>query len=107
MKIRAATAVALALAFTQVTAPAAMAEQTAAQFRSAEAQAFSQADLQRYGLSAADAAQVDAYQQAGYQVQVISQEEAERQYAGQFSNSQWLVIGLIVVVVIVAVAASD
>ncbi|MGE0596263.1 MAG: hypothetical protein AB7P07_07855 [Hyphomonadaceae bacterium] len=106
MKFFTASALALSLAVSSVAAPAAFAsEQT--QFRSVEAQTFSTADLQRYGLSADDATQVAAYQDQGYQVQVITQEEAEQQYAGQFSDSQWLVIGLIVVVVVVAVAVGD
>jgi hypothetical protein len=106
MKFHVATALALSLAFTQVAAPAAYAEQASA-FRSVEAQTFSTDELQRYGLSAQDAAQVAAYQDAGYQVQLITPEEAQRYHAGQFSNNQWLVIGIIVLVVVVAVAASD
>lgn len=105
MKFHAATAIALSLAFTQMAAPAALAQEPATQFRSVEAQAFSVEDLQRYGLSSADAAQVHALQEAGYQVQVITPEEAEQYSAGQFTTNQWLVIGLIVLVVAVAVAA--
>jgi hypothetical protein len=104
MKLRLATALALSLAFTQVTAPAAFAAEAPA-FRSVEAQSFSQDELTRYGLSSADAAAVGAYQDAGYQVQVVSAEEAEAITGGQFSQNQWLVIGLIVLVVVVAVAA--
>lgn len=97
------SALALSLAFSQVAAPAYAGEANA--FRSVEAQTFSQSELQAYGLSADDASQVAAYQDAGYQVQVVSADEASRMTGGQFSNSQWLVIGLIVVVVLVAVAA--
>lgn len=107
MKFRLASALALSLAFTQVAAPAVYAQEPASQFRSAEARTFSTEDLQRYGLSSADAAQVHALQQQGYRVQVVTPEEAERYYGGQFSNSQWLVIGLIALVVVVAVAAAD
>jgi len=107
MKLHAATALALSLAFTQMAAPAALAQQATQQFRAVETQSFSEQDLQRYGLSQADASQVAALQQSGYQVQLISEDEARQQYAGQFSNSQWLVIGLIVVVVVVAVAVAD
>jgi hypothetical protein len=105
MKLRLASAIALSFAFSQVAIMPAAAEQTAAQFRSVERQSFSQNELQRFGLSANDAAQVGAYQDAGYQVQVVSPEEAQAMTGGQFSNSQWLVIGLIVLVVVVAVAA--
>jgi hypothetical protein len=103
MKLRAlATALALSLAFTQVAVPAASAETSA--FRSVEAQTFSQAELQRYGLSADDASQVAAYQDAGYQVQVVSAEEAAQMTGGQFSQNQWLVIGIVVLVIVVAVS---
>lgn len=105
MKFRTATAIALCLAFTQVAVPSALARDTAQQFRTVEARSFSQDELQRYGLSAHDAAQVGAYQDAGYQVQVMTPEEASQVTGGQFSNSQWLVIGLIVIVIVVAVAA--
>ncbi|HYD87864.1 MAG TPA: hypothetical protein VEA80_10340 [Vitreimonas sp.] len=104
MKFRLATALALSLAFTSVTAPAAFAQEPA-QFRSAEARTFSTDELQRYGLSAADAQTIADYQAAGYTVQTITPEEAAAMNAGQFSNNQWLVIGLIVLVVVIAVAA--
>ncbi|MBC7768996.1 MAG: hypothetical protein H7124_09430 [Phycisphaerales bacterium] len=106
MKLRLATALALSLAFTSVSAPAAFAREPAQQFRSAEARTFSTDELQRYGLSAQDAQSVAAYQAAGYTVQTITPEEAAQYNAGQFSNNQWLVIGLIVVVVVVVAAAS-
>jgi len=103
-KFGVATALALSLAFSQVAAPAALAGEASA-FRTVEAQTFTQSELQQYGLSAADAQQVAAYQDAGYQVQVVSAEEAEQMTGGQFSSNQWLVIGIIVLVVVVAVAA--
>jgi hypothetical protein len=105
MKFYAATAFALSLAFTQAAAPAAFAQEPATQFRAVEAQTFSVDELQRYGLSSTDAAQVHAYQEAGYQVQVMTPEEAQQYHAGQFTQTQWIVIGLIVIVVLVAVAA--
>jgi hypothetical protein len=95
---RFATAAALAFALSTV-APVAMAEQ----FRTAEPQAFSQQELQQYGLSEADAAQVAAYQEQGYTVVVMSPEEAAQYQAG-ITTTQWLLIGLLVVVVAVAVS---
>lgn len=95
---RFATAAALAFALSTV-APVAFAEE----FRSAEPQAFSQQELQQYGLSQAGAAQVAAYQEQGYQVVVMSPEEAEQYQAG-ITTTQWLLIGLLVVVVAVAVS---
>lgn len=101
MKIRAATAIALSLAFAQMAAPAAYAQQTMSEFRTAAPQAFTTDDLQRYGLSADDAAQVAAYQEQGYQVQVLTPEEAEQYNAG-LTNNQWFIVGLVVLVVVVA-----
>jgi hypothetical protein len=103
MKFSVATALALSLALTSMAAPA-FAQEPATQFRSAEARTFSTDELQRYGLSADDAAQVAAYQDQGYTVQVISPEEAA-QYEAGLTNTQWLLIGLVVIVVAVAVAS--
>jgi len=100
MKLRLASALALSLAFTSVSAPLAFAQEPS-QFRSVEARTFSNDELQRYGLSAEDASAVSAYQDAGYTVQTISAEEAAQYNAGQFTNRQWLVIGLVVIVVVV------
>jgi hypothetical protein len=103
MKAHIATALALSLAFASMAAPAAYAEQATA-FRTVEAQTFTATELQAYGLSANDAAQVAAYQDQGYQVQVLTPEEAEQMQAG-LSTRTWLIIGLVVVVVAVAVAS--
>ena len=97
---RLVTAVALAFALSTV-APSAFAETQA--FRTAEAQTFSQQELQQYGLSATDAAQVAAYQEQDYNVVVMSEEEAQQYQAG-ITGTQWLLIGLLVIVVAVAVA---
>jgi hypothetical protein len=99
-----ASAIALSLAFATMTAPVAYAQEPAA-FRSAEAQTFSTDEQQRYGLSAADASHVADLQAQGYQVQVMTPEEASQVTGGQFSSTQWLVIGIIVVLVVVAVAS--
>jgi hypothetical protein len=98
---RTITALALGLAFTSFT-PLAMAQQQTEQFRAVEPQTFTTAELQQYGLSAGDAAQVAAYQDQGYEVVVMSPEEAQQYQAG-ITNTQWLLIGLLVVVVVVAV----
>lgn len=98
---RIAAAVAFGLAMTSF-APVALAQEPA-QFRTVEAQAFTTAELQQYGLSAEDAAQVAAYQDQGYNVVVMTPEEAA-QYEAGITNTQWLLIGLLVVVVAVAVS---
>jgi hypothetical protein len=100
-----ASAIALTFALATMTAPAAYAQEPAAAFRTAEPQAFTTDELQRYGLSAEDAAQVADLQAQGYEVQVMTPEEASQVTGGQFSSTQWLVIGIIVVLVVVAVAA--
>jgi hypothetical protein len=98
---RLATALAFSLAFTSM-APMAVAQEPA-QFRSAEAQAFTTEELQQYGLSAEDAAQVAAYQDQGYNVVVMTPEEAAQYQAG-ITGTQWLLIGLLVIVIAVAVS---
>lgn len=99
---RIATALALSLAFTSM-APVALAQEPATQFRSVEAQSFTTDELQQYGLSAEDAAQVAAYQDQGYNVVVMTPEEAAQYQAG-ITTTQWLLIGLVVIVVAVAVS---
>lgn len=98
---RFATALAFSLALSVATAPLAMAQEPT--YRSAEAQSFTTEELQQYGLSADDAAQVAAYQDQGYNVVVMSPEEAAQYQAG-ITSTQWLLIGLLVVVVAVAVS---
>ena len=104
MKLRLASVLALSLAFTQVATPAAFAQEPATQFRSVEARSFSAEELQAYGLTAADAAQVRAYQDQGYTVQVMRPEEAT-EVTGGLTNTTWLIIGLVVIVVAVAVSS--
>jgi hypothetical protein len=104
MKRTLVTALAAAMALSQMTISTASAQTN--HFRSAAPQAFSQQDLQRYGLSAADASQVAQMQARGYHVQVMTPEEAHRVYGGQWSQGTWIAIGVIALVVI-AVAVSN
>lgn len=106
MKSRLLGAVALAFAFSQVAAPAAYAQQAAAQFRTAAPQSFSSEDLQRYGLSADASARAEALQAQGYEIRVLSHEEAAQYQAG-ITDNQWLLIGILAAVVVIAVAVSD
>lgn len=103
MKFRMATALALSLALSSFATPAAFAEQQAAQFRTVAPQSFSAEELRAYGLSSEDAAQVGALQAQGYEVRVLSPEEAQN-YSGGISNRTWWIIGAVVVVVAIAVA---
>ena len=98
-----ASVLAMSLAFSSVLAPAAMAQEP---FRAAAPQAFSAEDLQRYGLSADDAAQVSDLQRQGYSVRVLSAEEAE-QYSAGMSNRTWWIIGAVVVIAAIVAVSED
>lgn len=105
MKSRFIGAVALAFAFTQIAAAPAFAEQ-AAQFRTAPPQAFSSEDLQQYGLNADASDRAMALQDQGYEIRVLSREEAAQYQAG-ITDNQWLLIGILAAVVVIAVAVAD
>lgn len=94
---------AAALAFALATAPA-YAE--TAQFRSAAPQTFSAQELQSYGLSAEASNRAMALQEQGYEVRVLSQEEASQYQAG-ITDNQWLLLGILAGVIIIAVAVAD
>lgn len=104
MKIHIPAAIATAFALSQVAVPFAVAQTPASQFRSVEAQPFTSADLQSYGLSSEDAATVVDYQSQGYTVQLVTPEEAEAYNAGLSTNNALAIIGLVVVVVVIASA---
>ncbi len=101
MKTRLPAAIALGFALTQVAVPFALAE-TPSQFRSVEAQSFSADELARYGLNDAEAAQVRAYQEQGYEIQLLTPEEAEAYNAGLTNNNLLAIIGLVAIVVVIA-----
>lgn len=101
MKTLLAGGVALTLALTQFAAAPAFAEQA---FRAPAAQSFSASDLQAYGLDARASARAEALQDQGYQIRVLSTEEAQRYQAG-LTNHQWLLLGILGAVVIIAVAS--
>ena len=99
-------ALAASLALSQVAISTASAETASTHFRSAPAQTFSQADMQRYGLTSEQAARGAELQRQGYHVQVMTQEEAQRVYGGQMSQNTWIIIGVVALIVI-AVAVSN
>lgn len=103
---RIAGAVALALAATQIVAMPAYAEQAAAPFRSPAKQTFSAADLQAYGLSADASRRAVALQQQGYEVKVLTPAEAQQYQAG-ITDNQWLLLGILAGVIVIAVAVAD
>lgn len=94
---------AAALALALVTAPA-YAEQ--AQFRSAAPQTFTSQDLQSYGLSAEASNRAVDLQNQGYEVRVLSEEEAQNYQAG-ITDNQWLLLGILAGVIVIAVAVAD
>lgn len=99
-----AGAVALTFIFGQITATSALAEQAA--FRTAAPQTFSAQDLQRYGLDAGTSQRAVALQQQGYEVKVLSPAEAQQYQAG-ITDNQWLMLGILAGVIVIAVAVSD
>ncbi|HVY86052.1 MAG TPA: hypothetical protein VG943_13025 [Caulobacterales bacterium] len=101
MKTRLFGAAMLALALASTSAYA-----ETAQFRSVAPQTFSAQDLQSYGLDAATAQRAEQLQAQGYQVKVLTPEEAQRYQAG-ISDNQWLLLGILAGVIVIAVAVSD
>jgi hypothetical protein len=109
MKMKIAGAVALGLSLAQFAVAPVLAAETAveaAQFRAPAPQAFTSEDLQRYGLAEADADRAMAYQDEGYEIRVLTPEEAEAYQAG-FTDQEWLLIGILAAVIVIAVAVAD
>ncbi|PZO55676.1 MAG: hypothetical protein DCF16_02055 [Alphaproteobacteria bacterium] len=96
---RIATAAAVSFALASIAAPA-MAE---TEFRTAEPQAFSSQELQQYGLDAATTERAIDLQSQGYEIRVLSDEEAANYQAG-ITDNQWLLLGILAGVIIIAVA---
>jgi len=107
MKTRLAASVAAAFVLSQVAiVPFAYAEEAAAPFRSAAQQHFTADELQQYGLSGEAADRAEALQNEGYEIRVLSQEEAD-QYTAGISDNQWLLLGILAGVIVIAVAVTD
>lgn len=99
-------AVALSFALASFAAmPVAYAED-AASFRTAAPQTFSADELQQYGLDAAATERAMQLQDQGYEIRVLSAEEAQQYQAG-ITDNQWIWIGILVGVIVIAVAVSD
>lgn len=106
MKSKLVSALALSFALTTVAIAPAQANEAASQFRAPAAQTFSSQDLQRYGMTAADADRAAAMQDNGYQVMVLTPEEADSYRAG-ITDNQWLLLGILAGVIVIAVAVAD
>lgn len=100
-----ASAIALSFALVTMAAPAAYANEPAA-FRTAAPQSFSSDELQAYGLDAASTQRAMDLQAQGYEIRVLTAEEAQQYQAG-ITDSQWIWIGILVGVIVIAVAVSD
>lgn len=102
MKSRLVSALALALVAAPLAAAPAFAAEPA-QFRTAAPQTFTSQDLQRYGLDKAAAERAAALQKQGYEVKVLTPTEAQ-QYTAGITDNQWLLIGILAGVVVIALA---
>lgn len=102
MKLRVPAAIAASLALSMAAPAAAFAQEAPSPFRSVEAQSFSANDLQRYGLTDEQIAAVESYQQQGYEVQVMTPEEAAEYTGGMTTNNLLAIVGLVAIVVVVA-----
>lgn len=75
-------------------------------FHSPAPSAFSQSDIASYKLDAETAAKAEQYRKDGYQVMALTPDKLEASKAG-LNNTTWIIIGVVALVVIIAVAASN
>lgn len=101
MNKRIAAAVAVSFALASVTP--AFAEGS---FRTAAPQNFSAQELQDYGLDADATQRAVDLQNQGYEIRVLSEEEAAQYQAG-ITDNQWLLLGILAGVIVIAVAVAD
>ena len=100
MRTRSIYAIAAALALGFAAPAYAETPQETSAFRSAEAQSFTAADLERYGLSSEEAARGVALQEEGYQIVALTPEEAEAYQAGAITTTEWILIGIGVLIIL-------
>jgi Flp pilus assembly protein TadB len=103
MKSGLVSAVALGFALAQTAVMPAYASDT---FRTVAPQQFSAAELQQYGLSPEASARAEALQKQGYEVKVLSPAEAQAYQAG-ITDNQWLLLGILAGVIVIAVLVAD
>ena len=104
MKARLINAVALSLALSSIAVPMASAKEAA--FRTAAPQTFTAAELQSYGLDRSTAQRAVDLQAQGYQIKTLTPEEAAQYQAG-ITDNQWIWLGILAGVIIIAVAVAD
>jgi hypothetical protein len=74
--------------------------QTPAPFRSVEAQAFTTEELQNFGLTAQEAATGVELQAKGYRLVALTPEEAKAYQAGAITQTEWILIGIGVLIIL-------
>lgn len=97
------TLAAASLALSAFAAPACAQTQETTQFRAVEARTFTAEDMQRYGLDESQAERAMDLQAQGYEIVALTPEEAEAYQAGAISQTEWILIG-VGVLIILAVA---
>jgi hypothetical protein len=102
MKACLASALALSTVLATFAVAPAQAEEPATAFRAVAPHAFTSEDLQRYGLSAADADRAIALQEQGYELKVLTPEEAASYTAGM-TDTELLLVAILIGVVVIAV----
>lgn len=74
--------------------------EAAAPFRTVEAQEFTAQDLQRFGLTEEEAARGMQLQERGYEIVALTPEEAEAYRAGAFTQTELILIGVGVLIIL-------
>jgi hypothetical protein len=101
MKFRSICALAAVLAMSQFDMPAyAQTPEAPVQFRAAEPQTFTAEELQNYGLSEEETARAVALQAEGYRILALTPEEAAAYEAGAISQTEWILIGIGVLIIL-------
>jgi hypothetical protein len=98
MRVRSICAIAAALTMGLAAVPA-YADEPATEFRSAAPQTFTADDMQLYGLSEREAARAMELQAQGYQIVVLTPEEAQAYTAG-ITQTEWILIGIGVLIIL-------
>lgn len=99
MSVRSICATAAALGLGLAAAPA-YADAPPAQFRTAAPQAFTAEDMQRFGLNEEQAARAIDLQAQGYQIVALTPEQAEAYKAGAITQTEWILIGIGVLILL-------
>ncbi len=100
MLARSMCATVAALAVGLSAAPAFAETQTHAQFRTAQAQSFTADDLAAYGLDKAQTERAMELQAQGHRIVALTPEEAKAYTAGTITQTEWIMIGVGVLIIL-------